>query len=567
MSIHKDSIHLEGALRGDTSLAIWRRHLRRHWLRYSIGVVSVIATNVTDVMVPKLIQWTIDGLEQRDAAALRTVGGLIALLVLQAVGRIYWRQTLGQQTHYVAARLKSLLWDRARYFPRRRLETDLSPGELMSVATSDVGTGRLMFGFTIVGTVDFVFLLVLSIAAMLTIDVTLTLTTLVLLPIVPFLLHPIAERENRQHRDAQNSLSHLTDLAAQAVATQRLQRVSRTHSFWESKLREAARVFGGKRLDVVRTSLAFIPITGIAPLVSFAILLALGLPKVLDGKISVGAFVALQSYIFLIQQPMLELGTIISEWQRSMASFDRVTATLSQSEAEGLRTGGVDVSAHAVTFETRRLSFRYPGNDRAVLRDVSFSLGSGRRLGITGPIGTGKTTLLEILSGLTRDFDGDLLLFGRDVRTYSHEALRRWIAVVPQKPFLFSDTVRANITVDRPMTDDEVWRWLDIAGVKEDIEKLPKQLDARLGEWGVNLSGGQKQRLTLARALARRPRILLLDDCLSAVDTVTEEKILGALDRELKDATLVWVAHRASTLRHCTDFLELKGGADHELRA
>jgi ATP-binding cassette subfamily B protein len=133
---------------------------------------------------------------------------------------------------------------------------------------------------------------------------------------------------------------------------------------------------------------------------------------------------------------------------------------------------------------------------------------------------------------------------------------------VPQRPFLFADTVRANLRLDRDLSDSEIWHWLDAAGVREDIERLPRALDTRLGEWGVNLSGGQKQRLTLARGLAARPRVLLLDDCLSAVDTVTEERILAALDRELRGTTLVWVAHRRSTLKHCSQILELERQRD-----
>ncbi|MBS1982679.1 MAG: ABC transporter ATP-binding protein [Bdellovibrionales bacterium] len=557
MKFLKPTVTLDGALEGESPNRIWWNHLAKHRGEYALGIFSVVLTNIADVILPKYFQWSVDALSQNSARFLHYLAPMAGFLALQFMGRIFWRQTLGQQTHYVAAKLRSQLWNRARFFPRERLETDLTPGELMNVATSDIGLARFMFGFTIVGTVDFFFLLTLTVAAMLTVDAKLTLATLAILPAVPFMIDRISRREAAQHRVAQSALSKLTDLVAQAVATQRLQRVSGTHRFWEAKLGETANEYRGKRFEVAKTSLAFIPVTGVAPLISFAALLALGMSRVLAGTLTIGEFIAMQSYIFIIQTPMLELGSIISEWQRGFASFERVTRTLAQPEASGLRAGGATPLSQEVILTAKDLSFRYPGAERDVFSKLSFELRAGRRLGVTGPIGAGKTTLLEILSGLQRGFTGQVLFHGRDIRELSHAEMRRQISVVPQRPFLFGDTVRSNMALDRQLTDDEIWHWLDVAGVREDIAELPDQLNTKLGEWGVNLSGGQKQRLTLARALARKPQVLLLDDCLSAVDTVTEERILRALDRELQHATLVWVAHRASTLRHCTDLLEL----------
>src|SRR5690606_7871662 len=169
-----------------------------------------------------------------------------------------------------------------------------------------------------------------------------------------------------------------------------------------------------------------------------------------------------------------------------------------------------------------------------------------------GPIGTGKSTLLSIMSGLERRLDtGKVEFLGKNFDEYSHHDLRRMISVVPQKPFLFAETIASNVRMDLNLTDEEVWHVLWVAGLDEDVKGFPKQLETPLGEWGINLSGGQKQRLTLARALARKPRVLFMDDCLSAVDTVTEEKILSRLNRELKGLTAVWVAHRESTLKYC----------------
>jgi ATP-binding cassette subfamily B protein len=190
---------------------------------------------------------------------------------------------------------------------------------------------------------------------------------------------------------------------------------------------------------------------------------------------------------------------------------------------------------------------------------LSFKLKKGGRLGITGAIGTGKSTLISILQGLEREISGGSVTFlGKPFSAYSHDHLRSYIGHVSQKPFLFADSIRHNVVMNSDLTDDEIWKYLDLAGLKDDVLNFPNGLDTELGEWGINLSGGQKQRLTLARAIAKKPKLLFLDDCLSAVDTITEELILKNLNIYLKDVTLVWVAHRKSTLKYCDQIFELK---------
>lgn len=558
-------VTLDGALEGEGSKRLWRRHITKLWWVYGGGLLAVVGTNITEALVPKVIQLTLDEALGGARGLMRFFYALLGVLVFQAICRFCWRITLAQQTHFVAARMKSQLWNRARFLPKERLERDLSPGELMNVATGDVSSSRFVFGFTLVGSIDFFFLMLFALSFMLSIDVGLTLWAIAILPALPFFLDKLARKESRQHRQAQESLSQLTDLAAQAVSSTRLQRLTRTSSFWIEKLGQAALDYRLKRFDVVKTSLAFIPATGLAPMISIAVLIFLGAQKVLAGKMSIGGFVAMQSYIFMIQGPLIELGVIISEWQRSFASLDRVVKTWREPEAPLLRSGGVTPTpTPGPVFAVRDLGFSYPGRPYPVLEKLSFELSPGERLGIKGPIGAGKSTLLQILAGFEREYQGEVKLWGRDVREYSHEGLRKRVKAVPQRPFLFADTIRANLALDRSMGDDELWHVLHLAGVHADVRTLPKGLDTPLGEWGVNLSGGQKQRMTLARALAAKPEVLLLDDCLSAVDTVTEEHILKELDRELKHVTLVWVAHRDSTLRYCDRVIALGEGTGPE---
>ena len=174
-----------------------------------------------------------------------------------------------------------------------------------------------------------------------------------------------------------------------------------------------------------------------------------------------------------------------------------------------------------------------------------------------GPTGTGKSTLLHILLGLKTQYLGEALFLGKSVKTYEHTPLRQHLTMVSQDPFVFADTIRNNIQGGGHKSDEDIWAILDLVSLKEEVENFPDHLDTPLGEWGLNLSGGQKQRLTMARAFIREPSFLFLDDCLSSVDTLTEEKILENMATYLKDKTVIWVSHRKSTLRLCDRILEL----------
>ena len=537
---------------------IFAAWLRSRWIAYAIGVVAMLITNLTEVAIPKIteriIDLTVSSSAQQEPFRTLLIALLLTLLA-QALGRRYWRLSLGQETHRVAATLKESVWLRARYFPRHRLERDLTTGALMNVATGDVSNARLIFGWTLIGIFDFLFLTAFAAIAMTQIDPVITALAFVSFAALPALTFRAAQEEYKRHEVAQVELGRLNDLVAQAVSSIKLQRLSQSEPFWTERLMLVAERYRLKRLAVIDTMLRFIPLTGIPALLSQAILLLIAIPAVLDGSMSIGEFVALQGYIVLIQGPLSQMGILVSEWQRGRASLARVSAVLTTPAAPGFEEVAPHAMSHppqsAVVFSIRNLEFRYSDAPNPAIQGFSLEIASGARIGITGAVGSGKTTFLQILAGNERLFQGEVLLHGRDIRSYSHEELSAIIALVEQRPFLFAETIRRNVLLNRAASDAEVHRFLEAAGLADDVARLPRGLETPLGEWGVNLSGGQKQRLTIARALAKNPQILLLDDCLSAVDVVTEEKILANLDRLLPNTTIIWVAHRLSTLRLC----------------
>jgi ATP-binding cassette subfamily B multidrug efflux pump len=554
----------------DHAYFIWKSFLKDRWGTYALGAFSVLVTNLMQVLAPKNIGWIVDFFGGNAVPKILTghdkTQTFIILFCVLAISRVLinifrfmWRITLGRQTHYAAAELRRDVWEHVRFFKKEDLDRKFTKGVLMSASASDTMTARFIFGFTLVAVFDVAFLGLFTFLTMAYIHLGMALLSCVVLLFVPIFVRKLSKKEVEQYRLIQDTLSHFNDLSSQAVATIKLQRLTQTGPFWERRLVSIADQHRAQRLKGIGLSLLYIPVMGVAAIISYVVLFALGIYFTFNGKMTVGAFISMQGLIFLLHDPLMSLGFVISEWKKAFAGLERLAEIYQHEKEQFLLTLGNPIveDTEIPVLEARNLSFTF--NESAPLFEkLNFKLSKGDRLGITGPIGSGKTTLVTILTGMERHNGGELHFLGKPFSNYSHTELRNYIAHVHQKPFLFADTIKTNIVMDREMSDEEVWKYLDIAGLKEDVEGFPNRLQTQLGEWGINLSGGQKQRLTLARALARKPKLLFLDDCLSAVDMITEERILKNLDKNLKDVTLIWVAHRKSTLKYCNQTFELK---------
>ena len=332
----------------------------------------------------------------------------------------------------------------------------------MNASTSDVGSGRFIFGFTLVAVFDVLFLGVLTLLTMFMINVPLTLMSLVVMIFLPFAVKKLSELEIKRYGDAQNKLSEFNDISSQVVSTIRLQRLTQTGSFWEERLKNSAKDYQFKRFKLLKTSLRYIPVMGSSSLTSYAVLFFIGIGSVINGSISVGDFVAMQGLIFLLQDPLMELGFIISEMKKGFTSLERLADIYTTERDESLLKNGAPVEETGELMRVDDLSFSYT-NGQKLIQDLSFSLAKGDRLGITGKIGTGKSTLVKILSGLIRDFEGHVSLSGKDFDYYGHSNLRKYIGHVHQKPFLFAESIKNNISMDTNLTDDEIWRILEVS--------------------------------------------------------------------------------------------------------
>jgi ATP-binding cassette, subfamily B, multidrug efflux pump len=560
-------------MRNTTPFRIWFDFIKQYWPGYTLGVMTVILTDMMQVLGTLSLGWVLDYFTrdplpkfiqrfEGEAMFWALFWLLLGTRVFLALGRVGWRLTLARKTHVAAAMLRRRIWQQVRFFKRQDLSEKWTKGVLMNASNSDVNSSRFLFGFTLVAAIDVIFLGIFTVWAMLSINVELTLWALGVLFFLPIIIKRLSDQEMDRYRSAQEALSSFNDLSSQVVSTIRLQRLTQTGPFWERRLLRNAEDYRQIRLKAVFTSLLFVPAMGLGSVLSYVVLFVLGIPFVLNGSMSIGDFVAMQGLIFLLQNPLMELGYIISDGKKGQTSLERLSEVYCE-ETDPLLFAGHrpindEVRSNELVLEGIDLNFTFAEHSLPLFDSLQFKLKKGNRLGILGPIGSGKSIFIELISGMRQATRGEVLLYGKPILSYQKDDLRHEVCIVPQKAFLFADTIRANLKLDLEVDDETCWHYLEMAGLKADVEGFPQGLATPLGEWGINLSGGQKQRLTLARALMRKPKILLLDDCLSAVDTVTEELILKNLNRELQETTIVWVAHRASTLKYCHQLIEFK---------
>jgi ATP-binding cassette subfamily B protein len=327
------------------------------------------------------------------------------------------------------------------------------------------------------------------------------------------------------------------------------------------KFSELNREYVRKNHALIRVFSMFYPAMGFLAALGPLIVLWIGGWMVIERKISLGEFVAFNAYLAMLTWPMIALGWVVNLFQRGAASWARLTAILETPPAIADLTGAVDPPEAQGAIEIRHLTFTYPGATRAALTDVSLSIPAGRTVALVGHTGSGKSTLLSLLLRVSDPPPGTVFLDGRDVREYTLPGLRRRFGVVPQETFLFSASVADNIAFGVESADPgEIEGAAGIAHLGGDIAGFPRAFETMVGERGITLSGGQKQRTAIARAVLRRPTLLLLDDCLSSVDTYTEEAILTELMGVMKHRTSILVSHRVSTVRHADEIVVLDDG-------
>ena len=502
---------------------------------------------------------------------------LIALVSLRAVLSFWTRWVLIGISRDIefdirGGLLNRLLLMEPEFYVRNRT------GELMSRATNDLNAVRMVLGPGIMYSGQTIVGMALAIAVMSQLSGTLTLWILLPVPVVAVVVQHFGKVIHELYEKIQASLATLSAKVQENLAGVR---VVRAYAQEQAEIRgfdEPNREYVSRNVKLIRTWSMFMPSLQALIGITFLIVLWRGGHLVLTGRISLGALIAFYSYLGILVWPMIALGWVTNIFQRGAASMGRLNHILVAQPQIDDRAATVPAERKVEgEIEFRNLNFSYPttmagasangggnGNGSAadgVLHDINLRIPAGSTLAIVGPTGSGKTTLAALVARLWEAPDGAVLIDGRSIREWPLDTLRRAIGYVPQDTYLFSETVGENIAFGLPNFDlERVREAAEVASLDGDVQEFPAKYDTMVGERGITLSGGQKQRTALARAIVRDPRILILDDSLSSVDTQTEERILSRLRGIMRDRTTILIAHRTSTVRDADQIVVLRDG-------
>lgn len=429
-------------------------------------------------------------------------------------------------------------------------------GDLMARATNDLAAVRQIFGPMILYTFQAVFALAITLPILLNISVKLTLLMLIPLPLVSITVKVLGEQIHRRFEKIQEYFADITARAQENLSGVRVVRAYAQEEPEIARFQDLNREYAAKNLQLVKFAAAMRPLLFFFIGLGFVIIVAVGVPMAVQGEITAGNFTSFILYLQRMIWYLIALGYVVNLYQRGTASLKRFNAILD--EVPAIRDEP-NVSAQPSIkgqIEFRGLDFAYSGAASpeavTVLKDISLQINPGETVAFVGKTGSGKSTLVSLVPRLLDAPEDNVLVDGKPVRDYPIEQLRGAVGFVPQETFLFSDTLAANIAFgvsDSRRSDVTVEKAAEVAGLAEDIADFPNKYEQLVGERGITLSGGQKQRTAIARAVMRDPRILILDDSLSAVDTYTEERILNNLKGIRKGRTTLIVSHRISTIR------------------
>ena len=538
----------------------WMRPYR--W-RFAAGLACVVLSTAINSLIPTLLKQAIDALGSGAGvtAVVRIGATMVAVTLTMAFFRFQMREILNGVSRIVETDLRDAAFARcttldAAWYGRTRT------GEVMARLTNDLGAVRMAVGPAIMYLTNTIFGALFALAYMVQISPRLTLLALLPMVPLPWVMWTLGRATHDRFERVQAQFGDLTTMTQEHLSGVRVVRAYAQEEAETARFAALSDEYLARNMRLARLNALFNPSFTLLAGLGAAVVLGVGGGMVLDGRMSVGTFVAFGLYLANLTWPLIALGWVTNLFQRGAASMRRVLdvldaePTLRDAIAPGTAlppaTGG-----RRLTLE--QVSYTYPGATREVLHDITVDVPAGTTLGIVGATASGKSTLLELLPRLTDPTRGRILLDGVDLREIPLHVLRAEIGFVPQESVLFSETIRANLEYGTGEADAAHWA-AGVAQLAETIEALPDGWETMLGERGVNLSGGQRQRAALARALARRPAVVILDDALAAVDTQTEAAILRGLREALAGRTAIIASHRITAVRDAHWILVLDEG-------
>ena len=560
--------------------SLWR--INKYLFKYKglllLGVLFTVISNIFVIIPAQLVRIAIDYVvESFSLFRPLTKGGMgeiarenflqfvlvfgvliLAMALLRGFFLFLIRQTIIIMSRHVEYDMKNEIFEHYQHLPLSFYRKN-STGDLMARISEDVSRVRMYLGPAIMYGLNLLILFPLVISYMISVNAELTLYALLPLPILSLSIYFVNNLINERSEKIQKSLSNLSTFVQEAFSGIRVLKAFVREEDSARQFAEESEEYKHKSIELTRVNALFFPLIMALVGISTIITVYAGGIKVIQGEIGYGVIAEFILYVNILTWPVTSLGWVTSIVQRAAASQTRINEFL-DIQNDIISTENLETELQG-EIEVKGLSFVYPDSGIKALSDVSFHIMSGQTLGIIGTTGSGKSTIANLLMRMYDPTHGEILLDGKGIQRYSISSLRKQIGFVPQDVFLFSDTIANNIAFGIDQPDMElIMRAAKDADVYQNIVDFPKGFETMLGERGITLSGGQKQRVSIARAIAKEPKILILDDCLSAVDTKTENAILTALKRIMEKRTSIIISHRVSSAKLADQIIVLDEG-------
>ncbi|HEX7956254.1 MAG TPA: ABC transporter ATP-binding protein [Pyrinomonadaceae bacterium] len=516
-----------------------------------VGVACILASVVVGLLIPVFVGRAVDDLgagptwEKVTRSALLVVGASLVSGVFLFLQR---RILIGMSRH-VEYDLRQDFYAHLQRQPLPFFHAHRT-GDLMARATNDLAAVRQLAGPMVMYTLQTVFVVLIILPLMLRISVRLTLLLFVTMPLVSLTVKYFGQQVHVRFEKIQDFFSQITARAQENISGVRVVRAYAQEDAEAAAFNRLNREYAARNLGLVRVSAVMRPLIQFVIGLGMVLIVWYGGVLAVRGEMTPGQFVEFTLFLMRLVWPLIALGYVVNLYQRGTASLKRMNAIFAVEPAIRDRADAAERPPVRGRIEFRGLTFSYGEHLPPVLKDVNLTIEAGQTVAFVGRTGSGKSTLMNLVPRVVEAPAGTVLVDGVDVRDYPLAQLRAAVGYVPQETFLFSETLSENIAfgVESSARADVEWA-AEIAGLSEDIREFPLGFDTLVGERGITLSGGQKQRTAIARAVMRQPRILILDDALSSVDTYTEEKILGRLRGVMRERTSLIVSHRVSTVR------------------
>lgn len=534
------------------------RFLKKYRTSYLKGLVWLVLVDFLNIVQPLLVKKAMDSIEAKALSIVwKAALAYLIVMVIQSIGRYWWRVYLIGTANYVASDLRKEFYGKIQKIPVRKYQS-YRTGDIMSRATNDIESIRMALGPGILVALDAFIMFLMLVPAMFWLSWKLTLLTFAFYPLVPFLTAKIGDKVDFYFEKLQSALAGMSAFTQQTFSGVRLIKALVLESHSDQKFQDLSHGFVSEGRKLARYEAVFSPTLGLITQMGTFFILFFGGADVISGVITIGTFIAFQRFVVQLSWPMEAIGWSVTMTREAKAAERRIEELLQDSEVTEsypfLRSG--DPKA-----ELEIQELKYPIENFNLDLD-GLKILPGKKIGLVGSVGSGKSTLFQILNRIYEPPAGTCFLKGQDIKTLSLKSLRSKVASVEQPVVLFSETVRDNLLLGLSSSDSpqDLFPVLEQVQLAEEIKELPGGLETTLGEKGITLSGGQRQRLALARALLRRPELLLLDDCFSAVDVECEQKIIESFFSNYPETSVLFSSHRLSVMPRLDEIWVMEKG-------